>query len=228
MAHPTEHPPTFVGALVSFSKLRPLQSSFASRPACLASRPQALPYRGFSSLAFAGPTHSGPCSGSLLSRGLSPPCSALPTRRRALPPCRCFGHHSPSFPGCRRAKGRLRGLLPLRRCGVPLWFYPRKSSLPSSGFASPRTQPPPCSAYPKAGTPSAHGVLSRILGRIETRPCLRPLASSVLRGRWFSSLSPRLPPHSRFRAADPLKLGCVRVWNSQVGSRVATGGSCCP
>lgn len=79
-------------------------------------------------------------------------------------------------------------------------------SLPSSGFVLLWDPNLPLGiGRPKSPIPSAHGVGSQDLElrRNATRRS-GPLAYSVLRGRWFGARLRDLPPHSRFRAFDPL------------------------
>jgi hypothetical protein len=92
-----------------------------------------------------------------------------------------------------------------RRCWVPSWCYPLWSSLPSSGFVllwDPN--------LPLGTTDRSRRLLPLVALRLRTltppkrSPRSDPLACSVLRGRRFGARLRDLPPHSRFRAVDPL------------------------
>jgi hypothetical protein len=139
-------------------------------------------------------------------QGFVPSVQRHSTRRRALPPCRWCLRHSPGFPGCHDADPRLRGLVPQRRCRVPRVVLPTLGSrsplqvLSSSGTRISLLAPVDRS---RRFRPLMALVL-RTLSSPKRTPRSGPLACSVLRGRWFGARLRDLPPHSRFRAFDPL------------------------
>lgn len=57
--------------------------------------------------------------------------------RGDLPPCRFTRSCSPTEVGCHSYVPRLRGLAPHEVALLSVWFYPPRSSLPSSGYSSP-------------------------------------------------------------------------------------------
>lgn len=162
-------------------------------------------------------------------QGFVPSVQRHSTRRRALPPCRWCLRHSPGFPGCHDADPRLRGLVPQRRCRVPRVVLPTLGSRsPLQVLSSSGTRISLLASVDRSRRfRPLMALVLRTLTSPKGSPRSGPLACSVLRGRWFGARLRDLPPHSRFRAFDPLTQLSRRyqgLASGQLGSCVVPSG----